>query len=273
MNNDIVKTLTSLNSDYIPRFLANSHEHENVVEPSSDIPGLDKNNVTKLGMDYYDLMIANILLKRHHDVKCDLSSNIAEIITRMAYEGIRHMNIMDEVSAYKLCNDIALHKIPRRSLMYQYLNFILRYEHTVLPYWFYYTLLLWAFVDTKQYAHTMYRSRIFVGIIHGCCLTKFSDYKADRNHDVFDVKEKLLRVISACANDKRFENDYDGYISYMVDSLRIFSTIILSILMSRSCEWKTFTLLGNEVMTQQLLEHQKVIDVSYKSLTNKGEKR
>ena len=273
MNNEIVKTLTTLNSEYIPRFLANSHELEEVVEPSSNIPGLDKNNVTKYGNDYYDLMIANILLKRHHEVKCELTSNIAEILTRMAYEGIRHMNIMDDKSAYDLCNDIALHRIPKRTTMYQYLNFILRYEYNVLPYWFYYTLLLWAFVDTKQYQHTMYRSRILIGILHQCCLVKFTDYNADRSHDVFNLKEKLIRLISVCENDTRFEDDEEGYVSYMVDSLRIFSTIMLSILMSRSCEWDIFRTLGNEVMTQRLLEHQKVIDVSYKNLINKGEKR
>ena len=272
MNNEIITKITKLNSDYIPRYLANSHEHEDVVTPSSDIPALDENNVTKYGLDYYDLMVANLLLKHHNGVKCKLTANIAEIITRMAYEGIRHLNIMNEKAAYEFCNDIALHRIPKYTYMYQYLNFVLRYEFNVLPYWFYYTLLLWAFIDTKKYAHVNYRSRVYVGIIHGCCLTKFSDYKADHTHDVFDIKEKLTRLIISCSRDKRFEEDSKGYITYMVDSLRIFSTIVLSVLMSRSCEWPEFKTLGNEVMTQCLLEHQKVIDVSYEKLTNKGEK-
>lgn len=273
MNNEIVSKIVSLNSDYIPRFLADSHEHEEVVELSSTIPALDENNVTKYGLDYYDLMIANILLKRHKDVKCDLTANIAEITTRIAYEGLRHMEILNDKAAYDLCNDIALHRIPKHSSIYQYLNFIVRYPHNVFPYWFYYTLLLWAFVDTKQFKHQLYRSRVYVGIIHGCCLTKFTDYKADHTHDVFNIKEKLMRVITSCTRDKKFEEDYDGYIAYMVDSLRIFSTIILSIIMSRSCTWPEFKLLGNEVMTQMLLEHQRVIDVSYETLTTKGDKK
>lgn len=271
MNNEIIQKITRLNTDYIPRFLANSHEHEEVLEPSSEIPALDENNVTKYGLDYYDLMIVNILLKRHNGVKCKLTANIAEITTRMAYEGLRHMNIMSDKEAYDLCNDIALHRVPKHSTIYQYMNFILRYPHNVLPYWFYYTLLLWAFVDTKKFKHTAYRSRVYVGVIHGCCLTKFTDYKADHTHDVFNVREKLMRLVNSCTRDKRFENDYEGYIAYMVDSLRIFSTIILSILMSRSCEWPEFKTLGNEVMTQLLLEHQKVVDVSYETLINKGE--
>lgn len=272
MNNEIVTTITKLNTDYIPRFLANSHEHEEVVESSSTIPALDENNVTKYGLDYYDLMIANLMLKRHYHVKCKLTANIAEIITRMAYEGLRHLNIMPDHQAYAFCNDIALHRTPKRTSMYQYLNFVLKYEHNVLPYWFYYTLLLWAFIDTKQYTHTNYRSRVYVGIIHGCCLTKFTDYNADHTHDVFDIKEKLSRLILSCTRDTRFEKDYEGYIKYMVDSLRIFSTIVLSILLSRSCTWPGLKQLGNEVMTQRLLEHQKVIDMSYDKLTNKGEK-
>ena len=272
MNNDIVTTLVKLNTEYIPVFMSNSHEHEEVVEMSSPIPALDENNVTKYGLDYYDLMIVNILLKRHYDVKCKLTANIAEIVTRMAYEGLRHLNIMSDHDAYEFCNDIALHRIPRRTLMYQYLNFILRYEFNVLPYWFYYTLLLWAFIDSKEFPHTTYRSRVYVGIIHGCCLTKFTDYEADHTHDVFNVKEKLRRLILSCSKDERFDKDYKGYILYMVDGLRIFSTIILSILISRSCKWPIFRQLGNEVMTQRLLEHQKVIDISYNKLNKQGEK-
>ena len=273
MNDELIQKLVKLNSEYIPKFLANSHEHEEVLELSSEIPALDENNVTKYGLDYYDLMIVNILLKRHTGIKCELTANIAEITTRIAYEGLRHMKIMSDKQAYDLCNDIALNRVPDRLAMYQYMNFVLRYKFNVLPYWFYYTLLLWAFVDTKKFKHVPYRSRIFVGIIHACGLTNFTDYTADHTHDVFNVREKLTRIIQSCIKDERFENDYDGYIEYMVDSLRIFSIIILSMTISRSCHWPEFKLLGNEVVTQILLEHQKVIDVSYKTLIKQGEQK
>lgn len=273
MNNELITKLIQLNNEYIPNFLASSHEKEYVVEPSSEIPALDENNVTKYGLDYYDLMLVNILTNQNYTIKCNLTANIAEIISRIAYEGLRHMHIFDDKTAYEFCNDIALHRIPKRALMYQYLNFILRYKFNVLPYWFYYTLMLWAFIDTKTFPNTAYRSRMFVGIIHNCCLTKFTDYKADHTHDVFDIKDKLVRLIHSCISDKRFEKDYEGCIAYMVDSLRVFSVIVFSILISRSCEWNEFRALGNEVMTQRLLEHQKVIDISYNTITNKGDKK
>lgn len=273
MNQETIKTLVDLNNDYIPRFLADSHEREEVVEPSSSIPVLDENNVTKYGLDYYDLMIANILIKRHNDVQCKLTANIAEIITRLAYEGLRHMHIFDDRTAYRFCNDIALHRIPERALVYQYMIYVLKYPHNVLPYWFYYTLLMWAFIESKIFNNVNYRSRIYVGFIHQCCLTKFMDYNSDRSYDVFNVRDKLKRLILSCTKDPRYKENYKEYVEYMVDSMRVFSIIILSILISRSCKWKIFCNLGNEVMTQRLIEHQHVIDVSYETLVNKGVKK
>lgn len=271
MNKAIIDKVTLLNHQFIEQFLGSSHEHEEVVAPSSVIPSLDTNNISKYDFDYFDLMVANILLERHQDVRYTLSANLAEIITRMAYEGIRRMKIFADPVTYRFCNDIALHRIPRSAYIYQYLNFVLRYQYNVLPFWFYYTLLLWGFIETEKFNHTAYRSRMYVGFIHNCCSIKFSDHRSDRCHDVLKVKEKMSRLILSCMKDPRFENDEQALIAYIVDSLRIFSVIILSALMSRSCDsWPIFRALGNEVMTQRLIEHQSVIDASYQQLTKKG---
>ena len=266
---EVTDKLVELNEEYVPRFFNESHEREEVVGDSSTIPILDKNNTTKYGLDYYDLMIANILLRRHDEIKYELSANFAEIITRIAYEGLRHMRIFDDKTAYDFCNDIALHRIPKSTWVYQYLNFVVRYPHNALPYWFYYTLLLWAFVDTPVFNNVTYRSRLYVGIIYNCGLTKFQSYEADRTHDVFDLKDKLSRLIISCIRDKRYEKN-DNFIPYMVDSLRVFSIIILSTIISRGCKWDVFCKLGSQVISQRLKEHQQVIDTSYRSLTNKG---
>ena len=270
MNNEILNKIRVLNSEYMPRYLASSHILT-AVEPQSEfVRGLDTNNTTQYGNDYYDLMIANVLLHRHLNVKCTLTANMAELITRMGYEGLTKLGIFEHRQAVEFCNALALHRVPKPSLMYQYITWIVRYEETVLPYWFYYTLLMFAFTDTKHYKNKPYRSRVYLGCIHSYGLTKFTDYNADHKHDVFNVRDKLNRVLSAIMRDEEYKEELD--MGYVVDSIRVFSVIVFASLLSRSCEWPEFKQIGREVMCQRLMEHQRVVDTHYTNLVTKGEK-
>ena len=274
MNREIIKQIQNLNEKYLARYMAYSIDHESVNEPSSDVPIWDKNQLTKYGLEYFDLVIANILLHRHADIRCDLTANLAELTTRLAYEGLRRIHVFDDdKTAKQFCEDIALHRAPNRYDFYQYLNYIERFDYNAMPVWFYYTLLLWAFIDTKKYNNTHLRSRFYVDFIHRCLLTKTSTYDADRYLDTFGIKKNIKMLLHLCITDKRFENDFEGWELYMIDSLRIFSIIIFSVICSRSMCWEYLTQIGKEVYSQRLSEHQNVIDTSYRQQTkiNKGE--
>lgn len=266
MNREIIAKLRSLNDEFMPRYLGTSHEPESVEPMSSFVIGLDENNKTKYGLDYYDLMIANILLHRHKEVKCTLSANMAELITRMGYEGLMRLNIFTHDQAVEFCNALATHHVPRRELMWQYLIWIVRFDEVVLPYWFYYTLLMFAFTDTKHYKNKPYRSRVYIGCVHAFGLVPFTDYNADHKHDVFNVRDKLNRVITACLRDEEYKDDID--MGYLVDSIRVLSVIMFASLLNRSCTWDEFKQIGREVLCQRLAEHQNVVDKHYKDLVN-----
>lgn len=270
MNREIITKLKQLNDEFMPRYLGTSHEPEEVQPMSSFVIGLDTNNTTKYGLDYYDLMIANILLSRHREVKCSLSANMAELITRMGYEGLMRLGIFTHTQAVEFCNALAIHHVPRRELMWKYLIWVERFDEVVLPYWFYYTLLMFAFTNTKHYKNKPYRSRVYIGCIHAFGLTKFSDYNADHKHDVFNVRDKFNRVIISCLRDEEYSKTMD--MGYIVDSIRVLATIMFAALLNRSCTWDEFRQIGREVLTQRLEEHQKVVDNHYTTLVNYKEK-
>ena len=246
------------------KYLGTSHVFSPNVPIVEVVWGLDDKNTTEYDLEYYDLVIANILLSRHRDIKCEHSATMAELITRMGYEGLIRLGILNHSAAVEFCNSFATHHQPKPMHLYQYINWILRFDETVVPYWFYYTLLMFAFTNSKRYGATPYRSRTHVGCIHQYGLTKFTDYVADRKHDVLAIRDKIKRVIIPAIQDERYESDT----GYLVDSLREFSIIMFAALLSRSCKWNEFKQLGLEVLGQKLIEHQNVVDQHYKNLVN-----
>ena len=264
MRQDCITKLKELNEEYIARYLGTSHIPNPLQQSSSPIPHLDTATTPKLDLEYYDLMIVNLLMRRHYTVECKLTANMAELVATMAQEGLVQSGVMDNHNAERFCYALTHNKIPERSLMWQYMAYLERYDHNVLPFWFYYTLLLWMFVESKHFNHTPTRSRYFVGAIHNYGLTQFTDYQADHTHDVFDVREKLLRLIYLILKDKKYEEDTETMMLHIVDSLRIFSTITFAALLSRSCTWAIFKPIGGEVLHQRLVEHQSVVNEDYK---------
>ena len=272
MNKDIIRQVQNLNEEYLARYLSTSIDHEAVYEPSSDVPIWDKNQLTKYGLEYFDLVIANILLHRHTDLRCKLTANIAELTTRLAYEGLRRIRVFEnDETARQFCENIALHRAPNRMQFYQYLIYIERYKNNAMPIWFCYTLLLWAFIDTKHFNNTSIRSHYFVDFCYRCLLKRFYDYNTDRTLDAFGIKKNIQMLLHMCVNDPRFKDDFANWELYMIDSLRIFSTILLAVTCSRSMKWEPLKQIGKEVYTQRLFEHQKVVDDSYNRQINKGE--
>ena len=264
MNREIIHQIQQINEEYLSRYFSTAVDHENVIEPECKIPIWDKTNLTKFGLEYFDLILANILLHRHYDVKCELTANIAELTTRLSYEGLRRIFVFDnDEQTAQFCHDVAVHRAPNLMMFYQYLNYIQRYEHNRLPIWFYYTLLLWAFVDTKQFDNTANRSRFFVNYCHYCMSVQFTDYNSDRKLDTFVIKRDLNRLIYMCFQDERFSKDSEELELYMIDSLRIFSTILFAAICSRSMYFKEFCRIGKEIISQKLFEHQCVVDKNY----------
>ena len=269
MREDCITKLKQLNDDLITKYLGTSHV-PNVIQPcDSPIPHVNDTVVPTCGVEYYDLMIVNLLMYRHYSVTCTLTANIAEIVANMAQEGLVRTNVMTLEEATIFTTDIVHNRIPKRSLMWKYLSFIERYDHNVLPYWFYYTLLLWVFVDSKRFDNSPTLSRYFVGLIHCYGLTQFTDHNADRNHDVFDVREKLLRLIYLIMKDERYEDNTETMILHLIDSLRVFGIITFSSILSRSCIWNIFKPIGAEVLHQRLVEHQSVVNMDYKQYNRK----
>lgn len=264
MKQDCVIKLKEYNTQYIARYLGTSHIPNTLNIPNSPIPHMDNASEPKCDIEYYDLMMINLLMRRHYTVECTLTANMAELVATMAKDGLMKLEIMSEKAADRFCYALTHNMIPSHNLVYQYVAFLERYDHRVLPYWFYYTLLLWSFVESEHFDHTSSRSRFFVGVIHNCGLTQFTDYQADRTHDVFDIREKLLRLTYMILRDKQFERDSDTMIRYLIDSFRIFSIIIHAALISRSCNWSIFKPIGAEVLHQRLVEHQSVVNEEYK---------
>lgn len=270
MNNKSLNKYESLCTKYIEEYLASSHLQDTPVSPSSSIPSLDKNNVPVYGLDYFDLMMVYVVLSHHNDCTLDIDVNYAELISRLAYDGLRHLGIFTDAQAKEFCNDLAVHRIPKRTFVYQYLMWILRYPHNVLPHWFYYTLLLFAFTRTKSCPHRPDRSRMVVGMLVNYSLSKFTDYEADRTQDVFDIGNKLKRAIKACDKIQRYKTDYVGYVEYMIDTLRLISVATLSSMLKRSCKWEEFTRIGLEVASQMMIEHNKIVNDHYTQVVERN---
>ena len=264
MRQECITKLQQLNDEYIARYLGTSHVPNPLKANNSPIPHIDTANEPKCDLEYYDLMIVNLLMHRHYTVECKLTANIAEIVSTMAQEGLTRSGVMSEHDAERFCYALTHNMMPEHCLMWQYLSYLERYDHTVLPYWFYYTLLLWVFVESKHFNHTPKRSRYFVGVIHNYGLTEFTDYNADHTHDVFDVREKMLRLVYLHLKDKRYEEDTKALMLQIVDSLRVFSVVTFAALLSRSCTWAIFKPIGGEVLHQRLVEHQSVVNEDYK---------
>ena len=263
MKQECIDKLKEYNNSYIARYLGISHIPNTLDTSESQIPHIDTRDKPICDLDYYDLMMINLLMYRHYTVECSFTANIAEIVATMAQEGLVKMNVMSSYDAKEFCYALTHNRIPSYNLIYQYIAFLERYNHTVLPYWFYYTLMLWAFVESKHFNHTSSRSRYYVGVIHNYGLTPFTDYQADRNHDVFDIREKIIRLVYMVFRDKKYEKDSDTMILHLIDSLRIFSIITFAALISRSCKWSIFKPIGGEVLHQRLVEHQLVVNEEY----------
>ena len=260
----IRQAVENFNKTYLTQYLATSDEPETVNEPSSSIPLLDKNNDPLYGEEFFDLMVVNLLLRECNPSKYPISSNIAELITRLGYEGLRHLSIMtNDIERREFCNKIALNQLPDRGQVWDYLLWIERYEHNALQMWFYYTLLLWVMLEDKHPYQYGYRSRILVGISMRYSLTQVSDYNAERNHDVLRIQRSIVKLITACCKHEFYESEWQRMIPYLLSSLREFSILTLGTMISRSCAFDIFRPLGMVTKIRSEKFHQKVVDQFY----------
>ena len=263
----IRQAVANFNKTYIDKYLATSDEPECVNEPSSHIPLLDKNNDPVYGEEFFDLMVVNLLLRECDPEKYPINSNVAELITRLGYEGLRHCDILScDQERMLFCNQIAFNEIPKRGDVWSYLLWVDRYKFNVLTNWFYYTLLLWVMLSEKHHHQYGYRSRILVGISTKYSLTKVSDYNAERKHDVFNIRPQMMRLINTCC--KHEFTKWTDMLPYILSSLREFSIITLSSMISRSCAFDIFRPLGMVTKIRSEKFHQKVVDKFYKNHYN-----
>ena len=260
------QAIENYNKTYLTEYLATSDEAETVNPPSSPLPLMDENNDPMYGTEFFDLMVANLLLRECDPEKYPISANVAELITRLGYEGLRHCNIMtDDIYRREFCNKIAFNEIPDRGQVWNYLLWLERYKHPALQMWFYYTLLLWVMLEDKHPHQYGYRSRILIGICMRYNLTSTSDYNAERKHDVLRIQNPLLRLIRVCCKHEFPESRWDEKIPYLLSSLREFSLITLGTMLSRTCAFEIFRPLGLVTKIRNEQFHQKVVDQFYKN--------
>lgn len=258
------QAIENYNKKYLTEYLGTSDEPELVNEPSSPIPLLDKNNQPMYGEEFFDLMIANLLLRECDPKQYPISANVAELVTRLGYEGLRHCDIMtNDYARREFCNQVALNKLPERGQVWNYLLWIERYKENALPIWFYYTLLLWVMLEDKHPYQYSYRSRVLLGISMKYTLTQISDYHAERYHDKFRIQPLMMRVIKACCKHEFKESEWRQLVPYLLSSLREFSILTFGFMLSRSCAFEIFRPLGMVTRVRSEKFHQMVVDQFY----------
>ncbi len=262
MRQSTIETIKRLNDEHIQVYLGTQDNVLPINPPNSSIPHLDTNNKLSYSLEYFDLMTVTLLVNKLPSVTSHISANLASLIMRLACDGIVQGGILPEKTAEELTTAVMYNTKPNPMQLYQYLNFILTYEHTVLPDWFYYTLLMWVYCNSEASVDDIEVDKLYVWMIHNHNLIKFSDYNDDRRHDALKVKNKFVRIIKIwLKNSENMEQDESIY--YILDMLRTTSTIILATLISRSCKWATLKEVGSEMLGYQLTKYQTKVNKNY----------
>ena len=248
-------------------FLANSWKY---FTPKPLYTGQEGEELNDYDTTYFDICVANILL-HCLDKSWELNANISEMITRIGYEAMRNSEILaNDDERREFCNSIALNKYPRQELIHGYLLWFENHRNDRLDVWFYWTLVMWAFLDLPPYPHHAYRSRIMVGISAEYGLTEqaLNHGKSDRLFDALTIGPKLHRLLHCAASDGTYR-DTGRFTEYATDTLHEFSLLTLSALMSRDCKWTELKILGVKEWNVIRVKHQLVVDKHYLRHKNK----
>ena len=81
MRQECITKLKELNEKYIARYLGTSHVPNPLKANNSPIPHIDTANEPRCDLEYYDLMIVNLLMHRHYTVEYYLDQ-IEDIVSR-----------------------------------------------------------------------------------------------------------------------------------------------------------------------------------------------
>ena len=270
IDNSTIESINVANEMYIPEYLSNSFEIEEIVNPSSSIPIMDVNNKPKYGIEFFDLIVSNLLLEEYDRSTYPISHNVAELASRLGYEGLRHCDILTcDMARKDFCLDAGYGRIPKDYHVYNYMLWINRYNHNALPIWFYYTLIPWLLIKVDFNEQFAYRSRLLVGIAYAYAYTKITDNNAEHCCDILRIQQHLLRLLKACCNHN-FGDDRKKFLLYILSTLKEFSLLTLSTMIGRCCSFPEFKIVGEELRRAITKKHQEVIDTSYNNKKVKG---
>lgn len=260
------QAVENFNKEYLNAYISTSLDPEEINEPSSDIPLADKNNVPRYNDEYFDLMVANLLLRECDSDKYPLCFDAVELISRMGYEGLRHCGIMlDDLARKEFCNDIALNKVPKAVRVFDYLLWVEQHAHADMTIWFYYTLLLWILLEERYDKQFVYRSHMLYCLDVTYGFTHVYPRESERYTDALHIQPQLSRLITACCKRGCEEAESESIIPYLLSTLRRFSLVTVSTMLCRSSAFEIFRPLCSVIRSREFNLHRMVVDKSYKN--------
>ena len=255
----------SLTQTCLENYLATSHLPEQMVPPSPERNLPMEDNLPRYREDAFDLVVANLLIHEFAPAKYPIDANTAELIARLAFEGMRHCGIMClDVYREQFCKDLAYNRIPRHALVYDYFGWVDHCPWTVLPIWFYYTLPIWLLVEDLPKISYGYRSRMLLSIHYHYAATQIEDQRAERYHDLFRIKPIIQRLIRSCCIHHTNDDNWRQFVPDAVAAYREFCFITLASMIGRSCHYEQFRPLGTAALEWALEFHHQIVELAYR---------
>ena len=231
----LIDKLSELNVQYGDRYLATSHEVPEMKGRSHVLYCLDTNNPPVFGHEFFDLAANNVLM-RDHTEHHEINAVIAELIGRMAWDGMRHCEILsNDAARMEFCDDLLLNAEPKASQVDTLLLWIDRCASQPLPFSFYAIMPLLGMHDREQFTDIPLLCRALLNISYEYGSRVPANLATEREQDSLRIGTALWRLITTQCRNAPYATT-----ELLLASLHVFSMMSLGALLARVNVWPEF---------------------------------